>query len=97
MARQMVNEFQEYELTPDEQIISQCFNDLQEMYLRNELAECARKLMNVDILLPEREQTLVRAEWKGKMELLSGLISLSSDTREEVRQRNFDQAKGNSS
>lgn len=90
MPKLILNEFTSYELTPDEDVISKCFSDLQEMYLRNELAECAQQLLSIMPTSDPHFDQLERRHIQGKMDILRGLLTISEDTRREVMQRNRD-------
>lgn len=84
MAKQVNNDFTQYELTDEEQKIAQSFSDLNEMHLRNLM--CEKALAKIDIL-PTTTQKLTDLQheyMRGQLDLLRELLLISEDTKKEA-------------
>lgn len=78
------NRFTSYELTGEEFIVAQTFNELQLCHIQNEIAVCAEEKVNLKYD-PEHPQAFMQeeAELQGKINALSYLITCHEAAQSE--------------
>lgn len=97
MSKQVANAFTSYEFTDAEAPSAMAFSELQEQYLRTELAAVAADKLSI---LPSSDVTafyLQHEYCRGKMDILTGLLSVSQDTKSDINaaiQHQLDLNKG---